>query len=68
MKIVIIHTDLLPDDKYFGDITNEELLQLCEKDTDWELHSEYESIEELSANWNSDELFNPSYSYMRIIH
>ena len=66
MKIIIVHIDLLPEDKYFADITDEELLQLCEQD-DF-LCSVYESVEELSANWNSDELFDPSFSFMRIIH
>ena len=68
MKIIIILANLLPDDKYFEDITDEELLQLCEQDTEWEKHSEYDSVEELAANWNSDELFYPSYSYMRVIN
>ena len=68
MKIIIVHFDLLPEDKNFEDITDEELLQLCEQDTEWELHSEYDSVEELSAYWNDDELFSTSYSFMRIIH
>lgn len=71
MKIIIIHTDLLPDDKHFGDLTDEEVLQLCEKDRNElsnMLHDEYESVEELEANWNTDEIFYPTSSYMRVIN
>lgn len=67
MKIIIIHTDLLPEDRLFGDLTDEEVLQLCEQD-DHLLHDEYESVEELEANWNIDEIFYPTSSYMRVIN
>jgi hypothetical protein len=64
MKIIIIHTYLLPDDKHFNELTDEEVLQLC---NDPMLYDEYESIGELAANWNSDEILYPTSSYIRVI-
>ena len=69
MKIYICHTDLLGEiDKHFNELTNEEVIRLCNKDKDMMLHEEYDSVEELSAYWNSDEILYPSDSYMRVIN
>ena len=65
MKIALIHTDLLPEVKDFDELTNEEVLELCEKDS--MLSTIYNSIEELESDWNSDYIFDPSFSFMRII-
>lgn len=66
MKILIVHTDLLPDDKHFNELTNDEVLQLCKQDNF--LSDIYESVEELAANWNTDEIFSPLNTYMRVIN
>lgn len=68
MKIYIVHHDLIDETgKAFQDISNEELIALCEKDEENDLHDVFDSIEELSANWNTEEIFYPSSSYMRVI-
>lgn len=68
MKIYIIHIDLLQDiDKQFRELTDQEVIDLCAKDKDGEYHDVYESVEELSAYWNTEEVFYPTSSYMRVI-
>jgi len=69
MKIYICHIDLFEHtDKHFQDLTDEEVIQLCKDDESMELHDEFDSIEEMSAHWNSDEMFAPLDSYMRVIN
>ena len=69
MKIYIVHTDMLEDNgKHFDQLTDQEVIDLCEKDEDMVNHDVYESIEELSANWNTEEIFYPNMSYMRVIN
>lgn len=65
MKIYIVHIDAWEGDKHFHELTNEEIEKMYEEDTTF--ISCYDSIEELADNWNSDECFSPSFSYMRII-
>ena len=68
MKIYIVHTDLLAkSDKPFYKMTDEEVVQLCEQDEDMEQHDVYESVEELSVNWNTEEIFYPNMSYVRVV-
>lgn len=68
MKIYVISVDLLDNvDKSFGEMTDEEVVALCKKDTGMKDHDVYESVEELAANWNSGEIYYPSHSYMRVI-
>lgn len=68
MKIYIVHVDLLDDiEKQFGELTDQEVIDLCEKDEDRENHRVYCSMEEFAADWNNDEMFYPSHSYMRVI-
>lgn len=66
MKIYIVHIDAWEGDKPFHELTNEEIEKMYEEDTTF--ISCYHSIEELTANWNSDEIFYPSSSYMRVIN
>lgn len=69
MKIYICHTNLLGEiDKHFNDLTNEEVIAMCNADEEMDYHDEYDNIEELSAYWNSDEILYPSDSYMRVIN
>lgn len=68
MKIYIVNIDLIPDDKLFKDLTDEEVIQLCKQDSDLCNHDEYSSIDELAAYWNAGELFSSEYSYMRVIN
>ena len=70
MKIYIIHTEILPDDKQFNELTNDEVVAICNEDTNdgGFYHSEYDSVEELAAYWNTDEIFYPNMTYMRVIN
>ena len=68
MKIYIVHTDLFPEYKYFNELTDEEVVAYCNDDKEGLLHEEYDSIEELAAYWNSDEILYPNSSYMRVIN
>lgn len=66
MKIYIVHMDALPEDKEFGELTNEEIEELYNNDSD--NVDCYESLEELAANWNTEEIFYPDMSYMRVVN
>ena len=69
MKIYIIDADLLEDiEKDFHELTDKEVIELCEKDKYGDQHDVYDSIEEMSAYWNSDEIFYPTNTYMRVIN
>ena len=65
MKIYIVHIDAY-DERSFHLIPDEEIEKMYEEDSTY--ISCYHSIEELAANWNSDEIFSPSFSYMRVIN
>lgn len=68
MKIYIVHTDLLDKtDKMFHELIDQEVIDLCNKDENMENHRVYDSVQELSAYWNTDEVFYPDNSYMRVI-
>lgn len=68
MKIIIIHIELLADtEKHFNDLTDQEVLDLCAQDKDMENHSVYDSVEQLSADFNTDEMFDSHNAYMRVI-
>lgn len=68
MKIYVVHIDLLEDvDEIFQQLSDEEVVKLCEKDTNLENHDVYDTIEEFVAAWNTDEIFPPNSSYMRVI-
>ena len=66
MKIYIVHIDAWDDERRFNEVTNEEIEKMYEDDTTY--ISRYNSIEELAADWNSDEIFYPNMSYMRVIN
>lgn len=69
MKIYIVHADLLEQfDKSFYEMTDEEVVALCESDTERQYHDCFESIEALSGAWNTEEVFSPYCSYMRVIN
>lgn len=69
MKIYIVHEYLLDEiDKTFDKLTDEEVINICNNDTLNEWHDVYESVDELSAYWNTTELFYPSSSFMRVIN
>lgn len=65
MKIYIVHIDAYGD-KDFSEVTNEEIKDLYEAGSCYV--DCYESVEELAANWNTDEIFYPNVSYMRVIN
>ena len=68
MKIYVISIELLENvDKSFSEMTDEEVVALCKKDTGMKDHDVYNSVQELAANWNSEEIYYPCHSYMRVI-
>jgi len=68
MKIYVISIDLLENaDKSFSEMTDEEVVALCAKDMGMKDHDVYDSAEELAVNWNSEDIYYPSHSYMRVI-
>lgn len=67
MKIYIVCIDAWDDERLFHEIPNEEIEKMYEKG-DLLMVDRYDTIEELAAYWNSDEIFNPSCSYMRVIN
>lgn len=66
MKIYIVHIDGIPSDKHFNDLTDEEIEEMYAESTDW--IDCYYSVEELAADWNTEEIFYPNMSYMRVIN
>lgn len=66
MKIYIVHENAIPEDVYFNDLTDEEIEKMYAENSDWV--DCYDSVKELEANWNADEVFYPSMSYMRVIN
>jgi len=68
MKIYVVSIDLLEGtDKKFNELTDQEVIDLCAKDADGEYHDVFSDMTELSAHWNTEEIFYPSHSYMRVI-
>lgn len=53
------------EEKEFNKITDEEIEEMYDAGSDYV--DQYDDIHELAANWNTDEIFYPSNSYMRII-
>lgn len=67
-KIYVINSYLLDGiDTFFDDLTDAEVLALCENDKDMLYHNVYETAEALAGAWNFDEILLPSISYMRVI-
>ena len=66
MKIYIVHENAVPDDKYFNDLTDEEIEKMYEEDCDWV--DRYDDMLHLEACWNNDEILYPCSSYMRVIN
>ena len=65
MKIYIVHIDAW-DGKDFYELTNEEIEQMYEEDSTY--IDCFDSVEELAAYWNTDELLYPNMSYMKIVN
>ena len=64
--IYVISCDApIMDEKDFNEITDEEIKEMYDAGSDYV--DRYDDIHELAANWNTDEIFYPSNSYMRII-
>ena len=63
-KLYVVHLDAY-EDKFFEDLTDEEIVKMYEKDPT--LVDCYDCVEEMIGNWNCDEFFSPSFSYMRLI-
>lgn len=64
--IYIVNCDAeLLEEKEFNELTDEEIKEMYDAGSDYV--DRYDNLHELAANWNSDEIFYPSNSYMRII-
>ena len=65
MKIYIVHIDALNEEQNFNDLSNDEIEKMY-KDGNLNVAC-YSSVEALCNEWNNDWLFNPEFSYMRVI-
>lgn len=69
MKIIIVHIDLLEElEKNFDELTDQEVLDLCDTDKECNLHDVFYDMDGLASAWNCEEIFIPSHSYMRVIN
>lgn len=65
MKIYVVHTDLLEDGTNFDNLTDEQVEELyCKDDL---LVNLFNSWDEFVANWNQGTIFDPDFSYIRVI-
>lgn len=64
-RLFIVHEDAVPADKFFDDLTDEEVMELAE--TEPLLVDVFNGLDEIEADWNMDEMFNTSTSYARLI-
>lgn len=64
--IYLIHINAWDGETSFYDLTDEEIKEMYEKDKFY--ITRYESIEQLAADWNDDDIFYPNMSYMRVIN
>lgn len=63
-KLYVVHTDAFPE-QFFEDVTDEEIVKAYEEDDSY--IDCFDNFEEMIGNWNNDEFFYPSSSYMRLI-
>ena len=64
--IYLIHINAWDGETSFYDLTDEEIKEMYEKDKFY--IRRYESIEQLAADWNDEDIFYPNMSYMRVIN
>ena len=64
-KIYNVHCDAIPEGKDFDERTDDEIIELSEKET--LLVEVYYGLRELVMAWNDGEIFDPDFSFMRII-
>lgn len=62
-KIYTIHEDLL-EDKFFDDLSDDEIRELIKKDKHGEYHEVYSSWDDYVAYFNNDSVYYPSSSYL----
>lgn len=68
MVIYIVDSSLIPDGKYFNDMTDEEIVELYKKEENQNSYIDrYDSIEEFEAYFNNDSIMYPNTAYMRVI-
>lgn len=65
MKIYIVHIDALNEEQNFNDLSNDEIEKMY-KDGNQYITCYY-SIKALCDDWNAGWIFNPDFSYMRVI-
>lgn len=65
MKIYVVNCRAWDDERSFNEIPDKEIEEMYEAGNDDV--DMYESAEELAYNWNNEEVFYPSNSYMRVI-
>lgn len=66
-RLYLLHADLIPEDKDFYELTDEEVIELCKKDSDGLLHDIFEDFYEIAERWAAETIFYPDFSYMRVI-
>lgn len=65
MTIYIVHIDALSEGQNFEDLSNDEIEKMYK---DGNLYVAcYSSIESLCNEWNNSWIFNPDFSFMRVI-
>lgn len=66
-RLYLLHADLIPEDKDFYELTDDEVIELCKKDEDGFLHDIFEDFYEIAERWAGETIFDPDFSYMRVI-
>jgi len=72
MKIYLIDFDINVDDNEymlgdFDDMSDKEIIELCEKDIYGNFHDVYNGWKQFMNSWNSDNIYYPNNAYMRVI-
>lgn len=70
-KIYIISANIIDDVEEFCEMTDEQVVAMCENaplEAGERQYDVYETTGELAGAWNSEQIFTPSCSYMRIIN
>lgn len=69
-KLYVIHLDIMPEiDGCYSDMSDKDILDIIKKDeNNGGFHVKcFDSMEELAASWNADNLFGVDFSIMRVI-
>lgn len=70
-KIYIISADIVDDVEEFCEMTDAQVVEMCENAPllgGERQYDVFESVGELASAWNSEEIYYPNMSYMRVIN